>query len=77
MKFDFYIPSKNLCIEFNGLQHYKPVDFFGGEFYYNEIIKRDKIKEEYCLSNNIKLLTIKYGTKKEEIEEIIYSNLVL
>jgi len=75
LKFDFYIPSKNLCIEFNGLQHYKPVDFFGGEFYYNEIIKRDKIKEEYCTSNDIKLLIIKYGAKKEEIEKIISSHL--
>ena len=30
LKFDFYIPDLNLCIEYNGLQHYKSVDFFGG-----------------------------------------------
>jgi hypothetical protein len=75
LKFDFYIPSKNLCIEFNGLQHYKIVPFFGGEEYFNEIIKRDKIKEEYCKSKNIKLLVIKYGTDKETIKNTISSYL--
>lgn len=28
---DFYIPSLNLAIEYNGIQHYKPVERFGGE----------------------------------------------
>lgn len=71
LKFDFYIPSKNLCIEFNGLQHYKVVQFFGGEEYYKEIIMRDKIKEEYCESKDIKLLIIKYTIERERINDII------
>ena len=75
LKFDFYIPSKKLCIEFNGLQHYKVVSFFGGEESYQETIKRDKIKEEYCKSNDIKLLTIKYNLEKERVKEIIYQYL--
>jgi hypothetical protein len=72
LKFDFYIPSKNLCIEYNGLQHYKPIEFFGGELYFNEIVKRDKIKEKYCQDNNILLIKIKYTTNKDRISEIIY-----
>lgn len=77
LKFDFYIPSKNICIEFNGLQHYKIVPFFGGEEYYKEIIMRDKIKEEYCKSKNIKLLTIKYTLERERINDIIFQYLSL
>jgi Protein of unknown function (DUF723) len=75
LKFDFFIPSKNLCIEYNGLQHYKLVPFFGGERYFDEILKRDKIKEDYCLKNNIKLIKIKYNTDKSIVREIILSYL--
>ena len=73
LKFDFYIPDLNLCIEYNGLQHYKSVDFFGGERYFNEIKKRDSIKKKYCEDNSIKLITIKYLESKEDIKEIISS----
>lgn len=76
LKFDFYIPSKNLCIEFNGLQHYIPIKFFGGESSFNSMKIRDRIKEDYCKSNNIRLLTIKYDTDKKEIMSMIKSYLL-
>jgi very-short-patch-repair endonuclease len=28
---DFYLPDYNICIEYNGAQHYKPVKYWGGE----------------------------------------------
>lgn len=61
LPFDFYIPKLNLCIEFNGKQHYKPIKHFGGQNYLELTQKRDKIKFEYCKKNKIKLLTIKYN----------------
>ena len=76
LKFDFYIPSKNLCIEFNGIQHYKPIEFFGGDSYFKEIKIRDNIKENFCKSNGINLLVIKYTKDKNKIEELISSYLV-
>ena len=30
-RYDFYIPSKNLLIEYDGIQHFKPIGIFGGE----------------------------------------------
>lgn len=60
LPFDFYLPDYNTCIEFNGRQHYLPIDYFGG---YDELLntqKRDKIKKEYCRNNNIPLIIIKY-----------------
>ena len=48
-----------MCIEYNGNQHYKPVNFFGGYKKYEEIKIRDDIKKKYCNDNNIKLLIIK------------------
>ncbi len=65
LPFDFYLPNYNLCIEFNGIQHYGPVDFFGGDDSFKKRILMDKIKSEYCENNNILLLTISY---KENIE---------
>lgn len=68
LRFDFYLPKYNLCIEYHGGQHYFPVDFGGlgkicakKDFY--EIRKRDKIKEKYCTKNNINLLIIPYWEK--------------
>jgi hypothetical protein len=58
--FDFYLPDYNICIEFDGEQHYTPIDFFGGRkaLYYRK--KLDDIKIKYCQNNKIKLLKIKY-----------------
>ena len=64
--FDFYLPDYNLCVEFDGQQHFQPV--FGEESYEAGKI-RDEIKNNYCLKNNIGLLRIPYyeGNKMEEI----------
>ena len=39
----FYLPSFNLLIEYNGIQHYEPVDFFGGE---EQLIKQKEIDKK-------------------------------
>lgn len=60
LPFDFYLPKYNMCIEYDGIQHFEPREFFGG---YKEFEKRqhnDLIKTEYCMKNNIKLLRIRY-----------------
>lgn len=60
-KYDFYLPDLNLLIEYNGKQHYTPIDFFGGKKAFNKRVKYDTIKEEYCTKNKIDLLVIKYN----------------
>ena len=61
LPFDFYLPDHNVCIEYNGLQHYKPITWFGGEEGFIKQQKRDIIKMEYCKNNNIPLIIIKYN----------------
>ena len=60
LRFDFYIPEINCCIEYNGKQHYESIELFGGDeaLKYSQI--RDNIKIEYCNKNNIKLFIIRY-----------------
>ncbi len=70
LEFDFYIENKNLLIEFNGKQHYQPIEYFGGEKMFKTQQERDHIKFEYAKNNNIKLLLIKY-TQIKNIENIL------
>lgn len=60
LRFDFYLPDFNTCIEYNGIQHYEEVEHFGGHktLEYNK--KRDNIKKKYCDDNKISLIIIRY-----------------
>lgn len=60
LPFDFYLPDKNVCIEYQGIQHYKSVDIFGGNYNFEYTQHNDKIKKEYCENNNIELLEVPY-----------------
>jgi len=60
LTFDFYLPEYNTCIEFDGQQHFYPVDFFGGEKSFKLQQKKDNIKNKYCIENNIELIRIPY-----------------
>lgn len=61
LPFDFYLPDYNIVIEFDGEQHYRPIDFFGGEEGFQNRIKHDKIKTEFCKLNAIKLIRIPFN----------------
>lgn len=65
--FDFAVLddfNKIKClIEYDGEQHFNPIDFFGGEEGFNYLQKCDKIKNEYCKQNNLKLIRISYKDK--------------
>lgn len=60
LPFDFYIPSKNLLIEYDGELHYTAVDFFGGDKGLEITKKHDIIKNEFCKKNKINLIRISY-----------------
>lgn len=70
--FDFYLPTLNLCIEYQGEQHFHAVEAFGGTPYYEICKKRDKIKKEFCEKNGIQLITINYN---EDIKTKLLENI--
>ncbi len=75
LKFDFAILKNNkllFLIEYDGIQHFKPISVFGSEESYIGTVKRDKIKNEYCERNHIPLLRIRYDCRAKEIKDIIY-----
>ena len=57
---DIFIPKYNIAIEYQGKQHFMPLDFFGGEKGFKKCQERDIKKNKYCKNNNIQLIRIPY-----------------
>ena len=72
LPFDFYIPEQNTVIEFDGQHHYKNIDGYGD---YEATCRHDKIKNDYCKNNNIKLIRIPYWDG-HNINEILTKELL-
>lgn len=70
LRYDFYVPTKNLLIEYDGKQH-TTTRFFGGEEGLKERKTRDKQKDDYALRNNIKLVRIPYTVKGSKLMKYI------
>lgn len=72
LPFDFYLIDKNICIEFDGIQHFEPVDIFGGTNALQEVRRNDSIKTNYCANKNIQLLRIRYDDNiTEKLDEFL------
>lgn len=72
---DVYLPELNIGIEYQGAQHYEPIDFFGGEEAFIKNIERDIRKRELCAINDCKLIYVTIGydfsVVKKQIDDII------
>lgn len=67
-RFDFYLPCCQVCIEYDGSQHFDE----NNPYYSEEGIKRDREKDEYCESHSIALIRIPYTDyQKVSMEYIV------
>lgn len=55
LRLDIFIPSINVAIEYQGLQHFKPISFYGGEIAFMKQKERDERKYNLCREKGIKL----------------------
>ena len=60
IEFDFYLPSIRVCIEFDGVYHFQPIEELGGLKTYDRVRLEEKIKSDYCEDNYIDLVKIRY-----------------
>ena len=65
LQFDFYLPERNICIEYDGKQHFESIEHFGGKIAFKTLQERDKIKNDFCVINNINLIRIRYDQNIE------------
>lgn len=69
LRFDFAIMENNslkTLIEYDGMQHFKPIKYMGGIERFERQKLNDNLKNEYCRQHGIKLIRISY---KEELEK--------
>lgn len=71
-RFDIYFPKYNIAVEYNGIQHYIPKEYFGGQLGFKDTLKRDELKRAKCEKNNCVLFEIKYNYIEQD-----YNNLII
>lgn len=64
---DIYLPSRKVALEFQGEQHDRPVDLFGGETAFQATQQRDARKQELCQRNGVRLIYVRAGYTLDEI----------
>ena len=63
---DLYIPSIRTGIEYQGIQHFAPVGFFGGEEALAQRQELDRIKRQLCEENGVRLIEWPYSLEPTE-----------
>ena len=64
--FDIYIPSKGIALEYNGKQHYEPIDYFGGQEDFEHRKKLDAKKLQKATENDTTVIIHKYSDDIEK-----------
>lgn len=68
LPFDFYLPKQNICIEYDGEQHFHPIAYFGGTKKFEYTHYRDLFKNKFCKEHHIRLIRIKYT---EDVNKVL------
>jgi len=71
---DIWIPELNIAIEYHGLQHDQPIDFFGGHEAYEKNIERDNRKKALCMENGVRLIEVREGYDLNELIREIFTH---
>ncbi len=73
LKCDFFLPTHNTVIEFNGIQHYEPISVFGGIEGLKQTQTRDTVKYAFLDSKGINFIIIRYD--HEDIKNYLIEKL--
>jgi very-short-patch-repair endonuclease len=85
LRYDFYIPNIRLLIEYDGVQHFKPVKRFRADTQDMDILAQDalehqklidSLKTRYALRNNYRLLRLPYTLSSEECKSRITNEIL-
>jgi hypothetical protein len=64
---DIWLPAYNIGIEYQGQQHDRPVEYFGGELSFEDNKKRDERKRKLFKENNAILIEVREGFDFEKL----------
>jgi hypothetical protein len=69
---DVYFPELSVAVEFQGEQHDRPIEYFGGQRAFEDSQRRDKKKRAACKLNGIVLFEVRMGYDIDQlVREII------
>lgn len=72
LRFDFFIPEKNTCIEFDGAYHFQYSPYVHKSFSnFVEGKVRDRLKDIYCINNKINLIRVPYYLDKDQVSKVL------
>lgn len=79
LELDVYVDELKIGIEYQGVQHYKPVKHWGGKDALEKVKARDKKKSELCRQNDITLVYFEYneGLNDEIVLDRVQSHVKL
>lgn len=77
LEIDYYLPELKIGIEYQGEQHFQPVEYFGGKEAFEKQKDRDMRKKNLCKRNGILLVYINYSDVLNEsnVRNIITSQI--
>ena len=69
--FDIWFPDWAIAVEYHGEQHFRPVDFFGGEKSFVETQRRDKLKADLATTNGTCLIVVTGDMSREAVVNLV------
>ena len=65
--FDIYFPFLNIAVEYQGKQHFVPIEYFGGDESFKKNVERDNRKRKLAIENDCDLHYVESGYNIEEL----------
>lgn len=66
--FDIWFPDWQIAVEYHGIQHFQPVDFFGGDAAFEKNVERDKRKLNLARQHGVTLFVV---TAEDDISVLV------
>lgn len=71
--FDIWMPNWKIAVEYQGKQHFEPVEFFGGQETFEQTVKRDRRKANLAKQHGVRLFAVKEDEDQDEVIQKIYT----
>ena len=70
LRYDFYLPTFNVLLEFDGEQHFSPRDHWGGQKAFERLQENDRKKNDWASESGLRLIRISFD-QSEYLEDIL------